>query len=328
MWQQIIGADANIQQLIHAADRQSLAQAYLFAGPRGVGKSLVARTLAAHVILSAPPCHPERSEGSNQNDNATRLITRILREQHPDVHWLRILSEKSEISVEQWRQLEARIQFQALEGDRKFIIIEDADRMSSGAANACLKTLEEPPSRTHFILISAEPDRLLATIRSRCQQMTFAPLAAATIVQWLQQQGAVVADPQRLARLAQGSLSQAAELDAEVLAQADALFAAVACGLTPTQLLKQSSDLAASEHLQLSLSCLQAMLRDTVVYAMTGAAPVHAAVASDVTAFARRVSPTQLLRYVQAVEQCRQYLGTKGSNKELILNEMLISVSS
>src|SRR4029434_4293587 len=89
-------------------------------------------------------------------------------------------------------------------------IVEDADYMNDGASNALLKTLEEPPATTHLILTTTNPMALLATIRSRCQMIRFAPVPAAEIEQFLiQRESIAAADAERLARTSQSSIGRA-----------------------------------------------------------------------------------------------------------------------
>ena len=85
--------------------------------------------------------------------------------------------EKGEIRVDEIRMIEEAISFAPYEGKRKVVIVDDAETMNPSAANAFLKTLEEPPPQSIIILISASPDRLPETIRSRCSRINFSPLA-------------------------------------------------------------------------------------------------------------------------------------------------------
>jgi DNA polymerase-3 subunit delta' len=230
-----------------------------------------------------------------------------MRGQHPDVIELRVLPDKSEISMDQWRGVEAKVQFRALEGERKFIIIDDAELMSASVANACLKTLEEPPSLTHFILIAHDSDRLLPTIRSRCQHIVFGPLPQTAVQQWMATQGVDAAVAARAAQLAQGSFQRAQKLAVpEVLAQLDAMTRDVQNGVTPQQVLTHATALAGSEALPELLDGLALTLRDQLVQKVD-----------------RRV-----LQRLRAIEQASQFIATKGANKELILNELFISLSA
>lgn len=297
MWKEIIGHAQQIGRLQRALDSRTLAQAYLFTGPRGVGKALVARTLAATVIRR---CAKDLdSSPMAQNDN------RIEREQHPDIMWLRVLPDKSEISLEQWRAVEAKVQFQALEGERKFIIIDDAEKMSASVANACLKTLEEPPTNTHFILVAHDADRLLPTIRSRCQHLVFGPLPEAAVTDWLVAQGVDSKMTQRASQLSQGSFQRARLLaDAETLAMLDVLVRDVTVGLTPRQVLTHAATLATTEALPELLDGMAVSLRNDAVHS-----PSH-----------------KNFQRIQTLEQASHFISMKGANKELILNEMFINL--
>jgi DNA polymerase-3 subunit delta' len=281
-----MGHRVQVERLLHAAEAGTLPQAYLFSGPQGVGKSLVARHLAAAAL-------------GNE--------ARVMRDQHPDLIWLSVLPEKSEISMEQWRAVEARVQFQALEGERQLIIIDDAEKMSASMANACLKTLEEPPAHTHFILVAHDTDRVLPTIRSRCQQIVFSALAVVDVEAWLLAQNIAPEVAHRAAQLSQGSLSRAQRLGSvEVLAQLDSVVKAVNAGMTPQQVLAQSSALATHAAMPEILDGLALAIREGV---------------------ACQVS-SKGLRCIHAVEQAQTHLSVKGANKELILNELFISLSA
>ncbi len=301
MWTPVISHASQIERLRRALREGTLAQAYLFTGPRGVGKALVARTLATDVILSG--AKDLDSSAAPQNDN---IAERVARDQHPDVIWLRVLPDKSEIGMEQWRAVEAKVQFRALEGERKLIIIDDAELMSPSVANACLKTLEEPPTHTHFILVAHDADRLLPTIRSRCQQMLFSPLPQGVVQSWLVGQGIAAPVAMRAAQLAQGSLQRGKILaDPQVVAQLDTMVKDVAAGISPSQVLVHASSLAVSDALPELLDGLAITLRDRLL---------------------QRAQP-RLIRQIRAIEDAGQFLSVKGANKELILNELFITLA-
>jgi len=140
-------ADDALGLLSRAAANDRLAHAYLFAG---TGAPEVARTFAAS-LLEVP---------------AAAL------EDHPDSYRIQPESKSRRIVVDQMREVEHALHQKALRGGRKVALIFDADRMQPQAANAFLKTLEEPPQKTHLILISAQPEMLLDTIISRCIKIT------------------------------------------------------------------------------------------------------------------------------------------------------------
>ena len=154
---------------------------------------------------------------------------------HPDVVLLerglyapeqigRRTPETQDLSIDQVRTLVlARAAFAPHEGRARVFILRRAEELSTGAANALLKTLEEPGDRTHFVLLSASADSLLATIRSRTQRIRFGPLPEAIVARLLVQGGASPADAAAVAKLARGSMTEATALaDPEATAERDA----------------------------------------------------------------------------------------------------------
>ncbi|HEX8295711.1 MAG TPA: hypothetical protein VF593_05390, partial [Chthoniobacteraceae bacterium] len=137
----------------HAQGR--LAHAYLITGPAGCGKRALATQLA-RIILDDP---------------AADLA------QHSDVHLAEPESKSRRILIEQIRTLEQALHMRSFFGGRKVGIVFDADRLQPNAANAFLKTLEEPPNHSHLVLVSAHPDQLLDTIISRCLEVPLRPTA-------------------------------------------------------------------------------------------------------------------------------------------------------
>src|SRR5207249_12162345 len=114
------------------------------------------------------------------------------------------------VKVAQIPQVTARAAYRPHEGAVRLVVLDPADAMNLEAANALLKTLEEPPAGTHFILVSAAPERLPITVRSRCQRVRFVPLAAAQVASWLERErGFAAADAHVVAALSGGSLSVA-----------------------------------------------------------------------------------------------------------------------
>jgi DNA polymerase-3 subunit delta' len=198
--------------------------AYLFDGPDGVGKERTAFGLAQALVCE------RRAEGSSEACGECRACVRaILREGdsrplHPDVVVLerglydpvaigRKSPETQDISIDQVRTLVlARAAFAPLEGRAKVFIVRRAEELSISAANALLKTLEEPGARTHFLLLSATADSLLPTIRSRTQRLRFGALPDAVVTELLVARGVERALAEETARLAGGSMATAMTL--------------------------------------------------------------------------------------------------------------------
>lgn len=153
-------------QLRRSLQRGRLAHAYLFTGRRGCGKELVARTLA-----KALNCTKKDHDACGQCDSCRRIEEGV----HPDVYWVRPESKSRRIQVEQVRNFEQSVFLKPSMARIKVGVIVDADCMGEEASNAFLKTLEEPPAQTVIVLLSAEPQRLLPTIISRCLRIGFGP---------------------------------------------------------------------------------------------------------------------------------------------------------
>ncbi len=197
--------------------------AYLFDGPDGVGKELAAFGLAQALVCEVRGDGPDACGSCSA---CKRVLPRegVARPLHPDVVVLerglyepaqigRRTPESQELSIDQVRTLVlARAAFPPHEGRAKVFIVRRADELSISAANALLKTLEEPGRSTHFILLCARPDTLLPTIRSRTLRVRFSPLPDATVVELLLGRGIEADAAQNLAALAGGSMAAALAL--------------------------------------------------------------------------------------------------------------------
>jgi DNA polymerase-3 subunit delta' len=192
-----------------AADR--LGHAYLFAGPAGVGKRATALALARACLCAIAP-----GVGCGTCPEC-RLIEVG---SHPDVFvedLARAQLEKpgaSHISIDQMRRVRSQLAMRPVRGPRKIGLVDPADRMTADAQNALLKTLEEPRGRATLVLVAANADALLPTIRSRCQLVRFAPLADDLVTRLLLAGGVDAEAARSAACLAEGSLDAAREIAA------------------------------------------------------------------------------------------------------------------
>ena len=122
-------------------------------------------------------------------DAATALAALAARhgplDRHPDLHWLYPEEDKETISVDQVRELIDSFTLTAHRGGAKVVIIEPAEALTTAAANALLKTLEEPSGTSYLLLLSHQPGRLPATVRSRCQHLALRPPEADAVARWL-----------------------------------------------------------------------------------------------------------------------------------------------
>jgi DNA polymerase-3 subunit delta' len=167
----IIGHNTTIAALQSAASRRRLAHAYLFHGEVAIGKRLAALRFA-----QALNCERPVSAAPLDACGTCRSCRQIEARTHPDFFVIEPDAEQTtpQIKIEQVREIEQQVIYRPLIAERKICLIDQADRMTIGAANALLKTLEEPPDHSLFLLISSRPSALPATIRSRCQAVRFA----------------------------------------------------------------------------------------------------------------------------------------------------------
>jgi DNA polymerase-3 subunit delta' len=161
-----------VQLLQRSLQRGRLAHAYLFTGGNLGELEVVAQTLAKTLNCQ----QPRRGESGNALDSCDRCLScrKIDGALHPDVHWVRPESKLRIITIDQMRELMSEVHLKPTEARFKVAVIVAADRLNAAAANAFLKTLEEPPARSILILLSTEPQRMLETTLSRCMRLNFA----------------------------------------------------------------------------------------------------------------------------------------------------------
>jgi DNA polymerase-3 subunit delta' len=238
-WAQIQGHDRWVRVFRDVVERQRLAHAYLFVGPDGIGKRLFAIELAKALLC-------ERTEtGKLEACGACEACVLVEARTHPDFFLVEKPSETAteklwtisltpirdpekrsedvksdQLPIHVMRELCRLIGNKSARGHGRVAIVVDADQFNDPSANCFLKTLEEPPPKSLFILLSTSLDNQLPTIRSRCQVIRFAPLTADVVGRVLGKQG--VDDPQllgRLVKLAAGSPGQALALNEPALWQ-------------------------------------------------------------------------------------------------------------
>lgn len=162
-----------VELLQRSFERGRLAHAYLFTGNFLDELEAVARTLA-----KALNCQEPRSRGAFglalDSCDRCQSCVRIEGGNHPDVQWIRPESKSRVITIDQMRELMQAVHLKATSAEYKVGVIVAADRANVQAANAFLKTLEEPPSKSTLILLTVEPERLLETVLSRCLRLDFA----------------------------------------------------------------------------------------------------------------------------------------------------------
>lgn len=165
----VVGHEWAVTQLQRAAAEQRIAHAYLISGPEHVGKMTLARALALalNCTADAPPC------------GRCRACTLINASKHPDVQI--IAPDGRSLKIDQVRALEHDLALRPVEARFRVAVFDQFETATIEAQNALLKTLEEPPDYAVLILVAADPELLLPTIVSRCQQIPLRPLTVAQV---------------------------------------------------------------------------------------------------------------------------------------------------
>ena len=254
--------------------------ALLFVGEDGVGKKLFALELAkalncrtrVNELEACDACssckridHSKFPWHSTDEENKERMFW----SDHTDVGLVR--PYKRIIRVDPMRQLDREANFRPYEGNARIFIVEDAEAMNDHSSNALLKTLEEPPSTSHLILLTSRPASLLPTIRSRCQIIRFVPLSAMEIEKHLLQRDEKFSktDAHLLASAARGSIGRALSTDvSEYIEQRKAMLEvldALAANRDRARLLRAAEELCDAkrkEEYEPRLGVLETLLHD------------------------------------------------------------------
>ena len=282
-WDQVVGQQHVVQPLRNAVAAGKQGHAYLFAGPRGTGKTTVARILAKAVNcldsdLAARPCDQCAHCQAVSAGSFLDLIE---------------IDAASNTSVEDVRDLRDKINFSPNQGRYKVYLIDEVHMLSTAAFNALLKTLEEPPPHAIFVLATTEVHKIPATVLSRCQRHEFRRIPVVEMVSHLKEMAAgegLAVDPevlQLVARQATGSLRDAISL----LDQLSALGESISLDAAQSVLGTATS--------QAVMDLLEAILADDAAAAMDS---LHASLdaGSDPRQFSRQV--VEYLRGVMLVQ--------------------------
>jgi len=219
----LLGHDAAEQTLAQAFAGGRMHHAWLLAGRAGIGKATLAYRLARHVL--AQPGERDPAAKSLQVPAGSSAARQVVALSHPGLLVLRrpydVRSKRfaASIPVDEVRRLRSFLGLTAAAGGWRVVVVDSADELNLNAANALLKSLEEPPPRAVFLLVSSRPSRLLATIRSRCRRLDLQPVSAECLRQAVQAAvtaaGADAPGPDQwlqLERLAEGSVRSALQL--------------------------------------------------------------------------------------------------------------------
>jgi len=328
----IVGHDRLISLLSRAIARETLPPSLLFAGPAGIGKRQVAMAVAEAVNCLNRLTSSDLSAGALAEVDACgecASCKRIARAVHLDVITI-APGDSGTIKIDDVREVIERADYRPFEGRRRVVIIDDAEALVVPAQNALLKTLEEPPSASIFILVSSMPDALLPTVISRCPRLRFAPLPASEVADALiARHNYSDPDARAAAADADGSIGRALAADSADLVEAreDAsrLLEQAARSGDPSRRIDAVRDLTTSkggsgaerEQLAACLRALASLLRDISILALGGDRRMlgNADLESKLAALARTFDGRRSLRAYTAVDEALAALERNASPK-------------
>lgn len=204
-WGSVRGHEDQVRALHLAIQAGRLPHAFLFVGPEGIGKKLFAMTLAQALMCETNP------ELKLVPCGTCASCRQVVEGTHPDVLTVEKPEDRQELPIRSIRDLCASLGLKPMRGHRRVAIVDDADDLSDEAANAFLKTLEEPPAGSVLILIGTASELQLPTILSRCREIRFRPLSTEDLADILIDEGLSKTreDAEHLASHAEGSVSRA-----------------------------------------------------------------------------------------------------------------------
>jgi DNA polymerase-3 subunit delta' len=322
------GQNAAVRTLTRAVLEDRIPNAYLFAGPSGVGKQQAALALA-----KARLCPEKPGKGCNSCSVCTRITAGL----HPDV---RIFAPRDEgnrnIQVEFVRsEILKFAQFAPFEGPAAFLIFPEADvsfpEAHPEAANALLKTLEEPRPNVCFVLLSERPESLLSTIRSRCQRLRFGHLPEAVLSHVLEQQGVPQPQHEAAIALADGRADRALALAKDgsgqnLLERALRIEQALQSP-EPGRMIQLSEELSKTDDCLAVLDMLSVLYRDVAALALgVPASNLRLPSAQEETRpLAQRLGAERAATRVHKLSELPELM-TRNANLQITLDHLLLSL--
>lgn len=325
----IRGHEPQKKFLTNSVAKGRVAHAYLFSGPGGVGKKLVALGFAKLINCS----------GNEGNDDPCRCVSCSKTEKglNPDVFLFDYPDEKT-IKVDHVRKdIESMIHLSPYENPYKVFIIDGAERMNFNAQNAFLKTLEEPPKNSVMILITPLADLLIPTIRSRCQSVVFRPLAEREVREFVESEKPEEPNPELLSKISGGSIGKALDTDEEHLRKRAEYIRCVTSverekPLTlfdSVQRIQKEIKGKGPQELRTVFDVFSSWIRDSVVLKTSGDVEktVNADVSDQIGEYAKKRDIEELLGKFEALEEAMARISENNVNVEVSLENLLLRLS-
>ena len=321
----VIGQDGPKRKIRTALAREAIGHAYLFSGDDGIGKRLMALRFAQALSCEAPP-----SPSQPDSCGSCRACEQIVSGAWPDLLIIEPEQDKAnpQIKIDQVREIERHVIYRPLLSTRKICVIDDADRLTANAANAFLKTLEDPPDHSLFILVTSRPLRLLATVRSRCLTLKFSPATPTQFEGALAlKQAMAIEDARFLSQVCGNRIGVALRTDLSQLRSRHDQFLELCQAETlahATAVLQRAEDLSKSQPFPDVIDWLAHGLRDVLLVTL-GTGPDHLLHQSHIPLLehvAESLTPADvvdLLEFLQTLEQAP----TQNLNLQLCLETFL-----
>jgi len=315
----IYGHEKQIVFFKQALAQNRVGHSYLFSGIDAAGKKALALEFAKVVNC-------EKVDEINDSCGKCPACLKISRNNHPDIFLVE--AEGQFIRIAAIREIQKQMTFKPMEGRKRVFVIDNADKMNDQAANALLKTLEEPSPANILILVTAKPYTLPSTIISRCHHIRFNPLSIDTVTKFLIERGNMEKqNALLLAGLSGGSIGQALELNKDDVI---AYRAEILSLLTNTKKSDPLSLLAFASffgqdkrEIKQGFNILQTCFRDALVYKETNNEQmlINQDNSSFIASLASRLSGEQMLQNIALLEKARETM-EQNVNKSLTLETM------
>jgi DNA polymerase-3 subunit delta' len=316
----VIGQELAAGLLKKAIEEKRLAHAYLFIGPEGVGKSLLAK-----VFAKALNCEKGGAEPCGECVSCRKIEGNI----HPDAVILSPEGKSSQIGIDAIRKIEGTMSLKPYEGRTKVFTIDGADKMTEEAANSLLKTLEEPPKDTVLVLLASNMFKLQPTIVSRCQKVLFHPLGERAIMKVLiERYGLDDKKAACVSRFSEGRLGRAIEvLEGEALARRNRIVDEF---LTPKQFGYEDTWLYGEprEKINETLNALAVYFRDLLVFNLSKdqGLLVNLDKAADIERDAARYPAERLERIIEIIADTQEQI-KRNANVKIALSCMRLNIT-
>ena len=347
MFSKIVGNEHVKHTLNHLLANGRVPNAMLFAGDDGVGKLQFALALARAFICT----DPTGGEACGVCSACSRVDTFVIPTEptdknkdefkkvffggHSDVG--KVVTYKRTILVDAIRDLEKHAYFRPYEAKARFFIIDEADKMNDESSNALLKTLEEPASTSHIFLITSRPDSLLATVRSRCQTLRFAPIETGKIEKFLIEDRAFSHHEARLAaRLSRGSIGRAVSINVEQFRVRREKMLGVITNAIETSdraaLLRTAEEMNDAKNKDLfeeNLDILQSLIHDvwTLKVSSDAARVVNRDLADKLTRLAEDSGSADMPAWLGAIDTMRENF-TVNINKKIAADALFVGMTA